>query len=610
MTVSEIQQMSFSGRIRGDNQHPAICSAEGTLSYGQLRERIDQYAEVLTLTGAGPGKVVALSLEYGPDAVAALLATVETGAAFVWLDAEQPASRNRTVVTDSGARYLVTGIGDSGDRIVGDLAGTDLGVVRIAGAATAGIERLSRRRATVTVPEDTAMIVYTSGSTGTPKGILQRRGNIDHFAQWFSTEVGITPQAKVLQWAQLTYDAAYAEIFSALSAGAALVVPPKAARTDVRQVLEWIRRQEITHVQTAPSLYRALLDTLDREGEAVLNSVRGVTAAGEALPPHLAARLRAAFPRADIFNMYGPTECILATSHRVTAEDAHAHTVPIGCPLDGREVMLCHEDGTPVAEGDAGEIWVRSRYLVHGYLNRPEATVQAFLPDPLNEKEFRVYRTGDMARRRPDGALEFEGRIDDQVKIRGVRVELGEIEAALLRMNGIVHAAVVPVEDNDAGDRRLVAYVQPSVGSALAAATLRAELTSHLPYAMVPGQFVLLDEMPLTVSGKVDRRSLPALAPGGTAPGRPPQDAQIAADTTGRQLAEIWSQVLGVAADGGESDFFALGGDSLKVPQVRSAVTERFGVQVPVAAFYENPSLGQFAAYLDSLLAAKPDSPR
>ncbi|WP_180985377.1 non-ribosomal peptide synthetase [Streptomyces sp. CB02959] len=604
MGISTHHQMDFTNRIRKDDERPAIISDGEILSYGRLRDRIDHYADVLAFTGAEAGTTVALSLERGPDAVAAMLATVETGAAFVWLDGAQPAARNRTVLADSGAVCLVTDAGGRGDGLVRDLAGPDLAVVQIDGTATAAVERLGRRRGPRAVPEDTAVIVYTSGSTGTPKGIVQRRVNIDEFTRWFSAEVGMTERSKVLQWAQFVYDASYVEIFSAIGTGATLVMPPPAVKADVHLVLDWIRRHGVTHIQTAPSLYRALFDALTAtDGHATLDALRGITIAGEALSPALAQEARRVFPNADLFNMYGPAECILATYHRITENPGDSRTVPIGIPLPGREVLLCHEDGTLVPDGEIGEIRVRSRFLVHGYLHRPEETERAFLADPHGEPGFRVYRTGDLAARRPDGTLVFEGRIDDQVKIRGVRVELGEIEVAVAELPGVLHAAVVPV-DGGTGDRQLCAYVQPREPGALSPAELRSALAARLPHAMVPARFVLIDAMPLTVSGKVDKRTLRATAQDPATADRTPDARPAELSATQRKVAGIWSNVLGVAADSPEADFFALGGDSLNVPRVRRAVAETFGLDVPLAAFYEYPGIEQLARHLDELLAA------
>ncbi|MEV6671724.1 non-ribosomal peptide synthetase [Streptomyces sp. NPDC051162] len=347
-----------------------------------------------------------------------------------------------------------------------------------------------------------------------------------------------------------------------------------------------------------PSLYRALTDAVDSTGAGALDHVRVLTVSGEELRPALVAKLRATFPRADIYNMYGQTENILATFHLVTPDDEHSPTVPVGRALPGREVALRTADGDEVADGELGEVWVRSRFLAPGYLNNPELTASAFFPDPRGEPGFQIYRTGDLARRTADGELVFHRRVDHQIKIRGVRVELGEIEAALLDVSGVVHAGVVEREV-DEGRSQLVAYVQLSPGAPVSPDRLKATLARRLPRNMVPARFVVLDQMPLTTSGKIDRKRLPVVVFDAEGPG----GADVAlGSATERQLALIWSQILAVQPQGRDADFFALGGDSLTVPRVREAVMAGFGVDVPLNSFYECPRLHQLARRVDTLM--------
>ncbi|MDF3289057.1 non-ribosomal peptide synthetase [Streptomyces silvisoli] len=584
--------------IREDDERTAIISADGVCTYGDLRRRVTQYSDVLFCVGLRPNDAVVISIEHGPDAVAAIFATLEVGAAFVWLDSSQPATRNRKVVRDCGARYLLTDSSQEGKRLVADLAELNLGLLRIGDSSEAYIERISRDRVAATLPADTATVVYTSGSTGTPKGIVLTRSNIDQLTEWYADQVGLSQGARQFQWAQFTYDAACVEIFSVVRSGAALVMPPSEVKSDVRAVAEWIRRHELTHLVTAPSLYRALADAVDSTGAGALEHMRVLTVSGEELRPALVTKMRAIFPRADIYNMYGQTENILATFHLVTPDDEQSPAVPVGHALPGREVVLRTADGDEVADGELGEVWVRSQFLAPGYLNDPEATASAFFPDPHGEPGFRIYRTGDLARRTANGELVFHRRMDHQIKIRGVRVELGEIEAALLDVAGIVHAGVVEREV-DEGRSQLVAYVQLSAGASVSPEQLKATLAQRLPRNMVPARFVVLDEMPLTTSGKIDRKRLPAVVFDAMGPGR--VDATVDSATE-RQLALIWSQVLDVQPQGQDADFFALGGDSLTVPRVRDAVMASFGVDVPLNSFYECPQLHQLAARVDMLI--------
>ncbi|MFD5393456.1 non-ribosomal peptide synthetase [Streptomyces sp. NPDC127097] len=584
-------------RIREDDERTAIITADGVCTYGDLRRRVTQYSDVLFCIGLRPHDAVVISIEHGPDAVAAIFATLEVGAAFVWLDSSQPAARNRKMVRDCGARYLLTDSSQGGKRLVADLAELNLGLLRIGESSDAYIERISRDRGTATLPTDTATVVYTSGSTGTPKGIVLTRSNIDQLTEWYARQVGLSQGARQLQWAQFTYDAACVEIFSVVRSGATLVMPPSEVKSDVQAVAEWIRRHELTHLVTAPSLYRALTDAVDNTGAGALDHVRVLTVSGEELRPALVTKLRATFPRADIYNMYGQTENILATFHLVTPDDEHSSTIPVGRALPGREIVLRTADGDEVADGELGEVWVRSQFLAPGYLNNPELTASAFFPDPHGEPGFRIYRTGDLARRTANGELVFHRRVDHQIKIRGVRVELGEVEATLLDVPGVVHAGVVEREI-DEGRSQLVAYAQLSAGAAVSPDQLKAALAQRLPRNMVPARCVVLDQMPLTTSGKIDRKRLPAVLSEAGGPGR--TDAAVGSATE-RQLALIWSQVLGVPPQGQDADFFALGGDSLTIPRVREAVLAGFGVDVPLNSFYECPQLHQLASRVDLL---------
>ncbi|MFE4621572.1 non-ribosomal peptide synthetase [Streptomyces mirabilis] len=588
--------------IREDDDRMAIIAADGVHTYGDLRRRVTRYSDVLASVGLRPGDAVVISVEHGPDAVAAMFATLEAGAAFVWLNSDQPAARNRIVVRDCGARYLLADSSQGGKQLVADLAELNLGLLRTGESSEIFIERISRDRGPATLPTNTTTVVYTSGSTGTPKGIVLTSGNIDQLTEWYADEAGLGPGAKQLQLAQFTYDAACVEIFSAIRSGATLVMPPPEVKSDVREVVEWARRHGVTHMASAPSIYRALVDALDSASGAALDQVRALTVSGEELRPALVVKMRAAFPRADIYNMYGQTENILATCHRVTADDEKASTVPVGRALPGGEVVLRDDNGDKVADGELGEVWVRSRFLAPGYLNNPELTDAVFFPDPQGEPGVRIYRTGDLARRTADGELVFHRRMDHQVKIRGVRVELGEIEAALLNVPGVVHAGVI-AREVDEGRHQLVAYVQAGVGAEVSSDRLRTTLAQRLPKNMVPSRVVMLDRMPLTASGKIDRKQLPDVTPesAGSAPG----DAAVGG-ATAQQLALIWSQVLAVQPQAEDADFFALGGDSLSVPRVRDAIKAGFGVDLPLNSFYECPQLDQMAARIDSLVQQAP----
>jgi amino acid adenylation domain-containing protein len=593
MTDSEICTRLYRHAAE-DPERPAVVSAEGTLPYRALAARVQRYAGALAEAGLGAGDVVAISLADGADAVAAVLAALAAGPALVWLDPEQPAGRHRIVTGDCNPGALLTSASVAID--VDGLLDDDAALIQVRGD-TAQVLRSTAAPARPKVPADTGFLVYTSGSTGTPKGIVQRGANFDQLAPWLAAEFGIGAQSRLLQWGRYTYDAAYLEIATAICAGAALILPSATVKADGPRVGQWIEAHDVTHLITVPSLCRLLIQAREDADAPPLRALLGVGLFGEVLHERLVTRIRRQLPAAALYNLYGPTECILATYLRVP--DRVLGTVPIGREMPGREIVLRGEDGREVPPGESGEIVIRSPYLAHGYLNLPEATSTAFQPDP-DDPGRRQYRTGDLGRRLPDGGLDFLGRLDGQVKIRGARVELGEIETALYGDPVVAHAAV-RVFGGDRDSLTATAYVQPRRGAAVRVADLHRTLARTLPGYMLPANYVIVESMPLTSTGKIDHLRLPepdALAHPGGADG---EDREPPATETERLLAEIWCEVLGRGEVGRDDVFFTIGGHSLLVPQVTAKVQEVLGVEVPVRAAFEYPSLWELAEHIDDL---------
>jgi amino acid adenylation domain-containing protein len=555
---------------RAEPARPAVHTAEGITGYRALAEAVDECAKAVRALGLAPGEVLAVELPDGLPAVVALLAVLHAEVPFVWLGPAYPAACREQVVRDCEPAALLTW---KADAPVLSRIGTAPGIV----------------------PADTGCVVYTSGSTGTPKGIVQRRANLDQFTRWFAVELGLGPGSRMLQWALMTYDAAYAEVLAAIYAGATLVVPSTSDKADVARIAEQVVEYRVTHLLTVPSLCRALFAA--RTG-ASLPEVTSLSLFGEVVPPDLLGEAAYALPNASVGNFYGPTECTLATWFRVPAGFT-GDVVPIGRPIPGREVLLrpmC--DDVPAG---TGEILVRSRYLAHGYLHREQETAQRFLPDPAGEPGMRIYRTGDLGRFTADGELVFAGRLDDQVKIRGVRVQLGEVEAAL-RTAPDVAEAVVRVLDADEVAPRIVAYLQPTAGQRPDVTALRGRVSRALPAVMVPAHYVVLDELPHTVTGKVDRGALPdpATVPPAARCGGPPSSELEC------ELARIWHEAIECPEAGVDDDFFDVGGHSLLAPRVVAAVHARLGLTVPLRSVFEHSRLGDFAAYLTTLRPQHP----
>lgn len=556
------------------NRHAtAVISATGVLTYRGLHQRAERYRSALAQAGLGAGDVLAIALPDSQDAVAALLAALRSGTPFTWLTADLPAERQDAIIADCAPRAVLTSPGThyAGLPVV-HVLGDDTDVVRQAPAP-----------GTAEVPKNTEYLVYTSGSTGLPKGIAQRSGNLDQLTRWLGTAIRADERSLVLQWARLGYDAAYVEILTGLHAGAAVVVPPGDVKGDAARLHEWITHHGVTHVQTVPSLLRHLLNV----DAGAAGSVRALSLFGESLRAGLVDEGRARFPNAVVHNFYGPTECILATWQRVP--EPATDPISLGEAIPGRQILLTGDDGAEVGEGEVGEIRVRSVFLAHGYLNRPWETERAF-------RQGDVYRTGDLARRTPDGRLVFVGRSDDQLKIRGARVDLGEIEAALARDPAVAQAAV-KVYGESQESLRPAAYVVARPEAVINTPALHRRLALALPTYMVPAAYVVLSEMPLTASGKIDRRRLPD-------PERDTRPVEFGTDTE-RALARIWCEVIGCEQAGPDDDFFAIGGYSLLVPQVTAEVLERLGADLPVRAVFDRPILRELAAHIDHAPAGR-----
>ncbi|MBK7859242.1 MAG: amino acid adenylation domain-containing protein [Archangiaceae bacterium] len=491
----------------------------GAYSYAELDRRATLLAFELRRRGVQRGSRVALGLDRSPELVVAMLAVLKAGAAYVPLDERDPPTRRALKRSKTGARWL---IGPEG----------------IEGLSAEPTPAHALPRSEV---EDAAVVLFTSGSTGEPKPVLQsHRAMGVHQLGWSRRAFGLGPGDKMLQLSSLSFDVAFWDVFGPLTAGAAVVLLPPGGHRDPHLVVETLRRSEVTQLVTVPSMLAVLLA---EPGLARCAALRTVVSGGEVLAPDLVERFRALLPHATLVNGYGPCETSIAsTFHRCRPGEA---PVPIGAPIEGTEVLLLGEDLAPVAAGEPGEVYLGGAGLAHGYLGDAPHTAARFVAHPFASGA-RLYRTGDFARRRPDGLLEFCGRSDEQVKLAGQRIELGEIEAALRSVSGVVEASVTARER--AGRVVLSAYLVGAVEPVAVRAALRTRLPAHL----VPHHFVTLPALPRTATGKLARRELPeALEAVEPAPAQPPALLAVAAE------------VLGVPAVALHQRFLELGGDSL-----------------------------------------------
>jgi amino acid adenylation domain-containing protein len=554
---------------------PAVVSGGETLTYSALNARANRLAHHLARMGVGPESRVVLRLERGPDLVAAMLGVLKAGGAYVPLDAALPPERVAFVAADSGAAVLV-----SRDALLADVplpAG-----VRVlsldAAAAELAAEPADDPEIRVT-PRNLAYVLYTSGSTGTPKGVAVHHAGLANVCAWHARRLGTAAGDRVSQLVSAGFDPCGLETWPALAEGACIHVVPDELRTDPPALRDWMVRHAIT---LCPAVIPPLTDALLALEWPAGTPLRALLTGGD--------RLRVA-PGAEVpfrlINCYGPTECTIGVVAHDLGPDA-ARLATIGRPVDNTRAYVLDAALRPVPAAVAGELFIGGVQVARGYLGRPGQTAASFVPDPFaTSPGGRLYRTGDRARWRADGTLEFLGRADEQVKIRGFRIEPGEVESALRRHAGVAECAVLAREDAP-GDRRLVAYV---VGAAPAEA-LREHLRRTLPEYMVPSAFVALDALPVTPNGKLDRKALPApdyaAASAGRVAPRTPAEAT---------LAGIWAEVLGLDEVGVDDSFFALGGDSILAIRAAS-LARRAGMEMAPRHVFEHQTVAALAAAL------------
>ncbi|HVT57970.1 MAG TPA: amino acid adenylation domain-containing protein, partial [Thermoanaerobaculia bacterium] len=592
----------------------ALECGEERLTYGELERRANRLARHLRALGVGPEVLVGVCLERSPALIVTLLAAVKAGGAYLPLDPSHPAERLAWMLADAGARVLVAraGVAPALPGAAGGSGRLEVAEVDLDRDAAAIARRGAAPLASSPVPPAAtlAYLMYTSGSTGRPKGVAVEQRAVAGLV--LGTDYArFGPEVVWLQLAPAAFDASTLEIWGALLHGSRLVILP--ARTPTPEELgEALARHGVTSLWLTAGLFHQMVEA----NPAGLRPLRQLLAGGEALSPAHVARALAELPGCRLVNGYGPTEgttftccCLLAALPPAPGEPdggGGGWTVPIGRPIANRRVYLLDAAGQLVAPGVAGELHAAGGGLARGYHGRPDLTAERFVPDPFaSEPGARLYRTGDLARYLPDGRIEFLGRIDAQVKVRGFRVEPGEIEA-VLATHPAVAAAAVGVHEAAAGDRRLVAYVVAAGGLAPPADELRAFLRERLPEPMVPSAFVALAALPLTANGKLDRRALPAPERGSGA-GSGADDAAAAPRTPVEELlASIWCATLGVERVGAHDDFFALGGHSLLATRLISRLRRAFGVELPVAALFDHPTVGGMAGVLAGLLPGGP----
>lgn len=591
----------------------ALIDGARRLTHRELHRHASQLAQYLAGRGVAAGDTVGIALERSADAVVAMLAAWKLGAAYLPLDPALPLARLEIMLAASRTRVVVTRIALR-DRLP---AATD--VVLMDGDAAAIAAKPERFAQALVSATDPAYIIFTSGSTGTPKGVVVTHGNAAHYTRAIARILtGTTSDGsfdelpRLASWSfalvsTLAADLGHSVLLPALCAGATLHVLDEAHATEPAQFAEYMASNPIDVLKITPSHFRALAGDLTREKAGAIFPARALILGGEALDIGFAEQLLAAGCR-RVLNHYGPTETTVgACTFEVTAASVStarslgARSIPIGWPLSGVRVAVLDGEGSPVAVGAAGELYIAGDGVAQGYINDAELTAARFV---VAQALGRAYRTGDRVRCLADGSLEFLGRTDDQVKVRGHRVELREIEHALKQCPGVVDAAVILSETSGA-EAQLIAYGVLAGGYVSAAGrptaeTTRETLAARLPHYMVPDRFLFVDSLPLTPNGKIDRQ---ALAKKASESGGAAEDTHgyVAPRTeTERILAHIWSEALRVDRVGMTDRFLELGGHSLQAIRILGKLSRAFGVRIPLRTMFESATVEQLARAVDS----------
>ena len=567
----------------------AVVFEDRRLTYGALLRRSGLVAAALRERGVGPDSLVGLCMERSIELAVGVLGILLSGAAYVPLDPAYPQDRIEVMIDEAGLDWVVTRHGD-GER----LEATAAAPLWVDEAPDPSATSPAPTTRPTVHPDNAAYAIFTSGSTGRPKGVVVSHRSVANRLLYAADHDPVGRGTALLK-ASICFDLSVGELFSALVAGTRVVLARPGGHGDMDYLLNLIARERIVQTSFLPSQLSVLMEQPDLDR---LDSMIGMMTGGEAVPPTLPERLA---ERADLplYNRYGPTETTLSVTSWRCEHERDVQTIPIGRRIGGATIYMLGPGLRPVPAAVPGELCIGGVCVARGYLNRPRRTAEAFVPDPLSATPgARLYRSGDLARWRPDGVVEFLGRIDQQVKIRGFRIELGEIEAVLVQHPEVLEAAVVDCDEEGSENRRLAAYLVLDPDAAPETDALRAFVGDKLPAYMVPAAFEVMDELPLTSSGKVDRRRLP----------EPRWDtesrrAYVAPRTpTEERMAGLFAEVLEAERVGVEDDFFELGGHSLLATRLVARVRTAFDVELPLRLLFETPTVCGLAAAVEALV--------
>lgn len=566
MTDTVVAQL-LADRAAGQPLAVAIEHGDRQVSYGELGTGVRDVAAAVAQVTAG-GEVVAVEGHPGPGLIMAAAGVMASGRVLLLLDSELPPARRETLLRESRASAIAT---------VRD------------GDVTAVTRYSPQRQSLASLADDAAYVFFTSGTTGTPRAIVGRSTALVHFLRWEAGYAALGGDDRVAMLTAPGFDVILRDIFAPLIAGATLVIP-EIRLSDPADVPAWLCDRRISLVHAVPTLASSWLSETRRPAT---HSPRIVLFAGEPLTDTLVNRWRAGFPGTQrIVNLYGPTETTLAKCAFDVPNPPLPGIQPLGTPLPGTSVFVIGDDGRPVPDGESGQLAIETVHRSAGYLNSPEETRQRFVNSPDAASGQIIFLTGDRGHRGADGLLRIEGRLDHQVKIRGVRVEPAEVVAALHAHPAVADAAVLVI-DSGSADAFLAAFVVLQRGHDIQPAALRAHVAGLLPSTFVPATVTVIDRLPTTPNGKVDREWLRARSPAIAVPAVNPRT------DTERQLKEIWCEVLSLTGVRDDDDFFVLGGHSITAARMFSRIRQDLGLELSLATLFDTPTFKSFAAAVE-----------
>jgi amino acid adenylation domain-containing protein len=574
----------------------AVRASRDVLSYAELESQSNRLANYLLTVGVGRDAAVGLYLERSPAMVVAALAILKAGGAYIPLDPVQPVARLAFMLNDSGARVIV-----STTELAQRLTPGSWKVVTLDGDAAKIAAHSDIRPESTVRPEDLAYIIYTSGSTGQPKGVEVPHSGLSNLVAWHQRAFQVSSTDRASALASLGFDAAVWELWPYLASGASVHIPEELVRSDAKALRDWMVSQGITISFAAT----AMAENLIQLEWPKTTALRFLLTGADTLKKYPSPRLPFV-----LVNNYGPTEGTVVSTSGVVAPETSASETPvnqppsIGRPIDGVEIHILDDRQQPVADGTKGEIYIGGAGLARGYRNRPDLTAERFVPNPFSAQPGgRLYKTGDLAHRLPNGQISFMGRIDEQVKIRGYRVEPNEI-AMVLGQHPAVQTSVVTARENMPGEKELIAYVVLAPGAKLNAGELRDHLRKRVPDYMVPAEFVAIPSVPVTANGKLDRAALPA--PNGS---RPHTESYVEPRTAvEEELVKILAPLLKIERVGVNDNFFLLGGHSLLGTQLIARISESFGVELTLLKLFDHPTVAEMSSEIEELILLKVDS--